>query len=196
MDGQRSMNLVVAQVLLAGTALGACEADLPLRRRLLKGLFEDSESAENMTVSHFSKEFKRIVSSGSPAYRYYLNLSSHTKFDLTRAHVEEILGYAPAMSLSPSDYFMQGLELGLWRLLLTSQQQPPQTGATPRHPGPARLSVLKTAFCSHPRFESGTPRETVSSMATSARLAQIDTADLRTRSFLATASRSTAPATP
>ena len=35
---------------LAGTALGACEADLPLRRRLLKGLFEDSESAENMTV--------------------------------------------------------------------------------------------------------------------------------------------------
>ena len=40
MDGQRSMNLVVAQVLLAGTALGACEADLPLRRRLLKGLYE------------------------------------------------------------------------------------------------------------------------------------------------------------
>ena len=46
--------------------------------------------------------------------------SASSKFDLTRARVEEILGYAPAMSLSPSDYFMQGLELGLWRLLLTS----------------------------------------------------------------------------
>ena len=33
-DGQRSMNLVVAEVLLAGRALGAYAADLPLRRRL------------------------------------------------------------------------------------------------------------------------------------------------------------------